>query len=74
MEDRRGQGGDRNPLTTPETEARGASGGDEETNRGTVTATLPIPQWGMTAVRDSAENQHRHPDGANGARPKHGAP
>ena len=39
---------------------------------GTGPAPPSRPQWGMV-VGDIAETPHRHPDGADGVRPEHGA-
>ena len=56
----RGQGGDGNSSTTRETEANGNSGSDEE---------MTIDP-GPAAGRGSEVRLYRHPNGADGARPK----
>ena len=70
-EDGWGRGGNGNPPTNRETEARVASGGDERVTSGAVPAAPPIPQQGMAADRDSAGTLHRHSESSNGASPKH---
>ena len=61
-----------NPPTTQETNACGDRGGDKGLTGGPELAAPPHPQRG-TAAGDSTETPYKHPDGANSARPKHGA-
>ena len=57
-------------TTTRETKAHRDSDGDEEMTSGPGPAPLLSPQWSTAANRGSAVTPHRHPDGADGARPK----
>ena len=68
-EDGRGYGGDGNPPTTRATKARVASGGNKGMTHRPRPAPPPIPQRGTAVGVDSKLTLHRHPNGADGARP-----
>ena len=68
-EDVRGRVGDGPPPTTQETESLRASSSDKWMTSRMGPAAPPIPHWGTAADGDRAGTQHRHPDGADGARP-----
>ena len=67
-EDRRVQGGDRNPPTTQETKAFGSSGSDKGMTSGPGLLAPSSPQRVTAADGDSAGTHHRHTNSADGAR------
>ena len=70
--DVQGRGGYGNSPSIQDTKVSGDSSSDNEMASGPVPAAPSIPQKGTATGRGSKGSMHRHPDGANSARPKHG--
>ena len=69
----RGRAEDGNSPTTRDTEAIRDSSRGKEMASGPCLAAMQCPQQGTAEGGGSKVSMHRHPKGADGARPDHGA-
>ena len=71
--DGQGRGGDRNSSSTQDTEGSSHNSCGEDMESGQEPAAPPIPQRGTVEVERVKVRTQRHPNSADGAKPKHGA-